>query len=105
MISRQSNRDFIDSHYEKIKKVYSIWVCLNSPESRKNTISRYRMTEESLVGDVKEPTANYDLLSVVMICLGGPEEEHYEGILKLLHTLLSRVCSHKQRYAIIREWN
>lgn len=101
MISRQSNRDFIDSHYEKIKKVYSIWICLNSPESRKNTISRYRMTEESLVGDVKEPTANYDLLSVVMICLGGPEEEHYEGVLKLLHTLLSNETSEKEKQEVL----
>lgn len=101
MISRQSNRDFIDSHYEKIKKVYSIWVCLNSPEGRKNTIRRYRMTEESLVGDVKEPTANYDLLSVVMICLGGPEEEHYEGILKLLHTLLSNKTSETEKREVL----
>ena len=91
MISHQSNRDFIDSHYEKIKKVYSIWVCLDSPESRKNTITCYQMTERNLIGDAKEPVANYDLLSVVMICLGGPEVEHYEGILKLLHTLLSQI--------------
>ena len=101
MISRQSNRDFIDSHYEKIKKVYSIWVCLDPPGNRKNTIRRYRMTEESLVGDVKEPVAHYDLLSVVMICLGGPEVEHYEGILKLLHTLLSNETSEKVKQEVL----
>ena len=101
MISRQSNRDFIDSHYEKIKKVYSIWVCLYPPGNRKNTIRRYRMTEESLVGDVKEPVAHYDLLSVVMICLGGPEEEHYEGILKLLHTLLSNKTSETEKREVL----
>ena len=101
MISRQRNRDFINSHYEKIKKVYSIWICLNLPESRKNTIRHYRMTEESLVGDVKEPTANYDLLSVVMICLGGPEVEHYDGILKLLHTLLSNETSEKEKQEVL----
>ena len=101
MISRQSNRDFIDSHYEKIKKVYSIWVCLDPPGNRKNTIRRYRMTEESLVGDVKEPVAHYDLLSVVMICLGGPDVEHYEGILKLLHMLLSNETSEKEKQEVL----
>ena len=101
MISRQSNRDFIDSHYEKIKKVYSIWVCLDSPESRKNTITCYQMTERNLIGDAKEPVANYDLISVVMICLGGPEAEHYEGILKLLHTLLSNKTSEKEKQEVL----
>ena len=102
MISRQSNRDFIDSHYEKIKKVYSIWVCLYPPVKRKNTIRRYRMTEESLVGDVKEPVAHYDLLSVVMICLGGPDVEHYEGILKLLHMLLSNKTSETEKREVLK---
>ena len=101
MISRQSNRDFIDSHYEKIKKVYSIWVCLDSPENRKNTITCYQMTEKNLIGDAKAPVSHYDLLSVVMICLGGPEAEHYEGILKLLHTLLSNKTSETEKREVL----
>lgn len=101
MISSQSGRDFTDSHYEKIKKVYSIWVCLNSPENRKNTVVSYQLVEKSLIGKVKEPPANYDLLSVVMICLGGPEADRYEGILKLLHTLLSNETSAKEKQEVL----
>ena len=101
MISGQANRDFTDSHYEKIKKVYSIWVCLNVPEDRKNTITCYRMAEKNLVGDVKEPVADYDLLSVIMIRLGGPEAEHYEGILKLLYTLLSNKTSEAEKREVL----
>lgn len=101
MISSQSNKDFIDSHYEKIKKVYSIWICMDSPGSRKNTVACYQMTEKNLIGNVKEPVANYDLLSVVMICLGGPEAEHYEGILKLLYTLLSNETSETEKRKVM----
>lgn len=50
MISSQDGVEFADSHYEKIKKVYSIWVCVNPPKYRKNTIARYTIREESLVG-------------------------------------------------------
>ena len=48
MISSQYGREFTDSHYEKIKKVYSIWICVNPPKNRENTITRYRPVEEHL---------------------------------------------------------
>lgn len=102
MISSQGNRDFTDSHYEKIKKVYSIWVCLNTPEDRKNTVTCYQMTEKNLIGSAKEPVSNYDLLSVIMICLGGPEVERYEGILKLLNTLLSNKIGEKEKCDVLK---
>ena len=39
MISSQYGTEFTDSHYEKIKKVYSIWICMNPPEKRQNSIT------------------------------------------------------------------
>ena len=35
MVSSQYGTVFTSSHYEKIKKVYSIWICTNPPEYRK----------------------------------------------------------------------
>ena len=37
MISSQYGTIFTNSHYEKIQKVYSIWICFNPPEKRKNS--------------------------------------------------------------------
>lgn len=34
MISSQYGTEFTGAHYEKIKKVYSIWVCMNPPKVR-----------------------------------------------------------------------
>ena len=31
MISAQYGTEFTGSHYEQIKKVYSIWICINPP--------------------------------------------------------------------------
>lgn len=89
MISSQYGSEFTETHYEKIKKVYSIWICSNPPKKRENTITKYCVQEENLVGQVSERKDNYDLLTVVMICLGHARDENYTGILKLLDVLLS----------------
>ncbi len=66
MISSQYGTEFTSSHYEKIKKVYSIWICMNPPKNRENSITRYYIKEENLAGSVKERKADYDLMAAVM---------------------------------------
>ncbi|WP_051197826.1 hypothetical protein [Butyrivibrio sp. MB2005] len=54
MISAQKNTVFIKSHYEKIRKVYSIWIQMNVDDEYKNTITRYRTVEENVIGNAFE---------------------------------------------------
>ena len=75
MISSQYGTEFEKSHYEKIRKVCSVWVCLNPPGYRENTITRYQMQEEHVYGKVTEYRQHYDLMTVVMICLGEAEKQ------------------------------
>lgn len=89
MISSQYGTETSDSYYENIKKVYSIWICFNTPKYRKNTITAYSMNKQNLVGSVTEEKENYDMLSVIAVCLGGFGDENYEGLLRMLHVLLS----------------
>ena len=103
MISSQHGREFTGSHYEKIKKVYSIWICMNPPKSQGNTITRYRLMEEHLVGEAAEPVKNYDLLSIVMLCLGGPDGENYDGVLRMLDVLLSNETSASEKRKILQD--
>ena len=103
MISSQYGREFTGSHYEKLKKVYSIWICMNPPRNRENTITRYRLTEEHLVGKAVELVQNYDLLSIVMLCLGGPDSENYDGVLRMLDVLLSHETSEAEKRWILQD--
>ena len=89
MISSQYGTVFINSHYEKVQKVYSIWICMNPPNERNNTITEYSLTEKHHVGNVKEIEEYFDLISVVMICLGESEAETENDLLRLLDVLLS----------------
>ena len=89
MISSQYGTVFKDSHYELIKKVSSIWICTQPPKYRQNTIVKYGFVEENVYGDVKEDKDNYDLISVVVICLGTEGQESEEALLNMLSVLLS----------------
>ena len=89
MISSQYGTVFTDSHYEKIQKVYSVWICMNPPKNRKNTITEYSLTEKNIIGKVKENEEFYDLITAVMICLGKGDEVEECSLLRLLDVLLS----------------
>lgn len=102
MISAQYGTEFSHAQYQKIKKVYSIWVCMAPPEERRNSITRYRLVEENLIGTVQERPRDYDLLSVVMLCLGGADGENYNGILKLLDVLLSSETGEAEKKQILQ---
>ncbi len=103
MISSQYGREFTGPDYGKLKKVYSIWICMNPPKNKENTITRYRLVEEHLVGEAVEPVGNYDLLSIVMLCLGNPEAEGKESALRMLDVLFSDETSVAEKKKILAE--
>ena len=103
MISAQYGTEFVDAHYEKIKKVYSIWVCLNPPKKWQNSITRYVIREENLIGTVKQEQSHYDLMTAVLVFLGDTQDENYKGVLKLLNTLLSTDTSVREKKQILQD--
>ena len=102
MISAQYGTEFTQAHYEHIKKVYSIWIAMSPHKEWENTITRYQFVEEHLVGEVKEPVQNYDLITVLMLCLGGPGSESDNDILKLLNVLLSNETRADEKRKILQ---
>lgn len=103
MISSQYGTEFTHSHYENIKKVYSVWICVNPPKYRENTITEYCITENNVVGRVKEKKDNYDLMSLIMICLGKSDTTQKGSILELLNTLLSTTTDAITKKEILTE--
>ena len=102
LVSSQYGTEFTNSHYEKIKKVYSIFICMNPPNYRKNTINQYSIQEENLIGEFDENVEYYDLLTGIIICLGDVDDK-MTGILKLLEVLLSSERGTKEKKKILQE--
>lgn len=85
LLSAQLDTEFVPRNYDDIKKVYSIWICMDAPKYAEYTITRYKINKEDLYGHISKE-ARYDLLEAVMICL-GEEKEVAKG--NLLHGMLS----------------
>ena len=103
MISSQHGTEFTKSNYGAIKKVYSIWICMNPSEEWENTITEYSVSEKNLIGNAKEQIENYDLMTVIMIGLGKPGQDNYEGIIRLLEVLLSSRRGVEEKKHILSE--
>ena len=102
-ISAQYGSEFEHSGYEKIKKVYSIWVCFDPSVDRRNTINKYEYHESHLLGEVEENPAFYDLATVVMICLGTKKDKRYTGLVKLLDVFMSEVSDTATKSAVLKD--
>lgn len=76
---------------------------MKPPQYREKTITWYRLAEEYLVDENKEPVTNYDLLSIIMLCLGGPDGENYDGVLRILDVLLSNETSEAEKRKILQD--
>ena len=103
MISSQYGVEFTNGHYEKIRKAISIWICADPPKYRKNTITRYAVQEENVVGDIAEKRENYDLITAVLVCLGNEGDDKYTGILRLLEVLLSSERKPDEKKRILQD--
>jgi len=103
MLSSQYQTEFKEPYYDEIKKVYSIWICMNPSKKAGNTIVKYSIHKEDMLGETEVSKGDYDLLTMVMICLGGEEASNYEGIVKLLDVLFSNVRDAEEKKYILEE--
>ena len=86
LISSQYGVDFDKAQYGKIKKVYSIWLCMDAPDDR-GGITRYRMQEEPEYGNILDEKENYDLQQVVMVYVAHARADMENRLLNLLGEL------------------
>lgn len=99
LISSQKERDFKNTNYNDIKRVYSIWVCMNMDE---NSMSHIHLVKDNMIGSY-EWKGKMDLLNIVMIGLSNELPEHNEKyeLHRLLGTLLSEELTVEERLDII----
>ena len=87
LVSSQFGADIRTADYSRLKRVYSIWICYNTPEEHRNSINMYRKREETLEGRGFGDDAGADLSREIVICTGSPDEA--SGLLRLLSVLFS----------------
>ena len=88
MISAQSGIEFKGSDYDKIKKVYSIWLCMNAPKKIGNAIAEYSFRKRDLLPGLPDCPQAYDKISVIIIALNETVASA-DSFIGMINTLLS----------------
>ena len=99
LISSQKERDFQNAGYDDIKRVYSIWVCMNTSE---NIMSHVHLAKDDLVG-AYDWAGNLELFNIIMIGLSKEIPEHNEmyELHRLLGALLSQELTINEKLNIL----
>ena len=101
LVSSQKERDFVNTNYNDIKRVFSIWVCMDMDE---NTMNYVHLTNDTLLGSYQWK-GRLDLLNIVLIGLSDELPEHDEKyeLHRLLGALLSKELSVEEKLNIIEK--
>ncbi len=89
MISSQIKQEFTLDKYDDCKKVYSIWICFQSPGNIGNAISKYSIQKKDMLGCIPVKKAAYDKLCVVQIYLKEHADDGGNEVIRLLNTIFS----------------
>jgi len=103
MLSAQLGTEFAIPNYQNLKKVYSIWICMNAPNYIGNAISEYKIAKEDIISGIPDNVEAYDKLSVIMICLNQKKEDQTnDSFLKMMNLLLNSHISAKEKKKILQ---
>ena len=102
LISSQNGVEFDHSHYEKIRKVYSIWLCMDTPQG-KSGITRYVTQEITEYGSIREARLHYDLQQIVMVYIGNDRRHIRNRLLRMLYDLFKSDESAAYKKKVLEE--
>ena len=104
LISSQKERDFVNTNYDDIKQVFSIWICMNMDD---NSLSHIHLTKDEMLKPCNWK-GNLDLLNIVLIGITNEIPEHDEKyeMHRLIGALLSSELKEQEKLDIIEhEYN
>ena len=104
LISSQKERDFVNTNYDDIKQVFSIWICMNMDD---NSLSHIHLTKDEMLKPCNWK-GNLDLLNIVLIGITNEIPKHDEKyeMHRQIGALLSSELKEQEKLDIIEhEYN
>ncbi len=91
LIARQKNQaeGFDHSDFQNLKKVYSIWIVMNSAKKKEGVFNQYTIKEECLRKTYHFPKEDYDKLSIIMLYPNNEydKNEETDSFMNMLYVL------------------
>ncbi len=102
MISQQGGGVVAHSDYGRLRKVVSVWVCLEPLEANRATVAAFEVRQRDLSGKGSYDRSDYDRLEVVVIGLGSGSREA-GGVVGMLATLLDADMEPEKKLAVLHD--
>lgn len=101
LVSSQKERDFVNTNYDDIKQVFSIWICMNMDS---NSMSYFHLKKDEML-EPYDWKGNIDLLNIVLIGITNELPEHDEKyeLHRLIGALLSTELKESEKLDIIEK--
>ncbi len=104
LVSSQKERDFVNTNYDDIKQVFSIWICMNMDD---NILSHIHLVKDEILKPYNWK-GNLDLLNIVLLGITNDIPKHDEKykLHRLIGALLSNKLKEQEKLDIIEhEYN
>ena len=112
LISAQLSVEFTNDgsdkeQYDNIKKVYSIWICMDCPEDKKDSIINYSFEPHIIYqgNDKLKVYENCDLMNITFIHLSGKPDQSHHQLISMLDTLLAKMDAETKKRKLQEEHN
>ncbi|WP_405758872.1 PD-(D/E)XK nuclease family transposase [Anaerovibrio slackiae] len=112
LISAQLSVEFTNDgsdkkQYDNMKKVYSIWICMDCPENKKDSIINYSFEPHIIYqgNDKLKVYENCDLMNITFIHLSGKPDQSHHRLISMLDTLLAKMDAETKKKKLQEEHN
>ena len=112
LISAQLSVEFTNDgsdkeQYDNIKQVYSIWICMDCPADKKDSIITYSLEPHIIYQghDNVKPYPNCSLINIIFIHLNGKPDQSQNQLISMLDTLLARMDVKTKKQKLEKEHN
>ena len=103
LLSQQGSEVYPGSHYERVHKAATLWVCADPPRAYAGTVTSFGLEPLHVLGKAPFRAEEYDLVQVVMACLDRERPGSSPGALGMLEVLLSDSMAAGERLARLRD--
>lgn len=112
LISAQLGIEFYNkgedkTQYDNIKKVYSIWICMDCPKDKKDSVVSYALKPEIMYSgnDKLNIDYPYDLLNVILVHLNNEAGKSSNELIRMMDILLSNMAVHEKKFLLETEFS
>lgn len=113
LLSDELGKEFTPENYDDVKKVYSVWICMNAPHTDHlgrpvgNTIVEYHVSPSMLYSECETDitsihTGRYDLMSAVFINV-APDGSAGNDLIGMLRTMFSKTMGAEDKIRTLSE--